>query len=60
MEIWLTLKNNPEKLKKWYRERWQIAHEHKKEGYEKIKSGLQSCPERGLTCYFFAVPAMAG
>jgi DNA adenine methylase len=45
MEIWLTLKNNPEKLKKWYRERWQIAHgAHKKEGYEKIKAAYNRAP----------------
>jgi DNA adenine methylase len=45
MEIWLTLKSDPEKLKGWYRERWQLAHgEHKREGYEKIKESYNRAP----------------
>lgn len=41
MEIWTTLKTNPQLLKDWYRERWEIAHgETKKEGYEKIKASF--------------------
>lgn len=45
MEIWSTLHNDPEKLKKWYSERWQIAHgEKKKEGYEQIKKSYNQNP----------------
>lgn len=45
MEIWITLKSDTEKLKRWYRERWEIAHgEIKKEGYEKIKASFNSKP----------------
>jgi DNA adenine methylase len=45
MEIWLTLKSNPNTLKTWYRERWQIAHgENKREGYEKIKTSYNQSP----------------
>lgn len=39
MEIWFALKKEPNKLKQWYRERWETAHgETKKEGYERIKA----------------------
>lgn len=45
MEIWLTLKSEPEKLKEWYRERWQVAHgESKREGYEIIKASYNRAP----------------
>lgn len=45
MDIWNTLKNNPEELKEWYRSRWEIAHgENKKEGYEKIKASYNKNP----------------
>lgn len=45
MEIWLTLKSNPNQLKKWYRERWENAHgERKREGYEKIKASYNHAP----------------
>ena len=45
MEIWLALKNNPEKLKQWYEERWKIAHgESKREGYESIKASFNKQP----------------
>ncbi len=38
IEIWQTLKNNPETLKLWYLERWQLLQKTgKKEGYERIK-----------------------
>ncbi|MGH2508087.1 MAG: DNA adenine methylase [Ktedonobacteraceae bacterium] len=45
MEIWITLKGDPERLKEWYRERWHTAHrESKKEGYEKIKASYNRAP----------------
>lgn len=45
MEIWVTLKSDPERVKGWYRERWQIAHgKQKKEGYEKIKTAYNLSP----------------
>jgi DNA adenine methylase len=45
MEIWLTLKSDPEKLKTWYQDRWEIAHgDSKKEGYEKIKAAYNKNP----------------
>ena len=45
IEIWMTLKTNPKRLKEWYRERWQIAHgEFKREGYEKIKESYNRKP----------------
>jgi len=45
IEIWLTLKNDPEKLKRWYKERWEIAHgEKKKKGYEQIKKSYNQNP----------------
>jgi DNA adenine methylase len=45
MEIWVTLKENPELLKQWYKERWEIANgDNKKEGYEKVKASYNSNP----------------
>jgi DNA adenine methylase len=45
MEIWMTLKSNPAKLKGWYQERWKIANsEIKKDGYEKIKASFNNKP----------------
>lgn len=45
MEIWFALRDNPKKLKRWYRERWEIAHdESKKDGYEKIKNSYNRNP----------------
>lgn len=45
MEIWTTLKFDPELLKKWYQERWEIAHgDSKPEGYEKIKAAYNANP----------------
>lgn len=45
MEIWLALKSDPEKLKIWYQDRWEIAHgDSKKEGYEKIKAAYNKNP----------------
>lgn len=45
MEIWCALRADPEKLKGWYRERWQFAHgEQKREGYEKIKASYNRKP----------------
>jgi DNA adenine methylase len=45
MEIWFALKNNPQMLKTWYEERWEIAHgEIKKEGYESIKASYNNNP----------------
>lgn len=45
MEIWTTLKENPEQLKEWYRERWAYANgDKKKEGYEKVKASYNQNP----------------
>lgn len=45
MEIWQTLHRNPDELKKWYEERWNIANgKRKKEGYEKIKESYNRNP----------------
>lgn len=45
IDIFITLKNDPELLKEWYRARWSIAHgENKKEGYEKIKASFNKVP----------------
>lgn len=45
MEIWKTLKDEPEKLKHWYRDRWENAHgEAKKDGYEQIKASYNTNP----------------
>lgn len=45
MEIWFALRDNPNQLKQWYRERWKIAHdESKKDGYEKIKNSYNRNP----------------
>lgn len=45
IEIFKTLKDEPEILKKWYQERWDIAHgDAKKEGYEKIKASYNKQP----------------
>jgi len=45
IDIFLTLKNDPELLKEWYRVRWDSAHgENKKEGYEKIKASFNEAP----------------
>lgn len=43
VEIWTTLKSDPEKLKGWYRERWEIANgEIKQTGYEQIKASYNA------------------
>lgn len=45
IEIWTTLKEHPERLKGWYRERWETANgKIKKEGYENIKASYNSGP----------------
>ncbi len=45
IKIWNTLKNDPETLKKWYGERWEIANgDNKKIGYEKIKASYNTNP----------------
>lgn len=58
VEIWTTLKERPEDLKAWYRERWETANgKTKKEGYEKIKSTFNQNPNGAdllflcRTCY---------
>lgn len=44
-EIWKTLKSDPEKLKQWYKERWEVAHgETKQAGYEEIKAAYNRMP----------------
>lgn len=45
IEIWQALKNNPERLKGWYAERWEkIAAKGKKEAYEEVKAAYNAGP----------------
>jgi len=45
IEIWQTLKNSPETLKKWYADRWQrMMSGEKVSEYEKIKSSYNNNP----------------
>jgi DNA adenine methylase len=45
IEIWTTLRRNPEQLKMWYRERFEIMMKGDRiEGYEKIKASYNSAP----------------
>lgn len=45
VEIFQTLKNDPETLKEWYSENWKAANgDKKKEGYEKIKASFNNKP----------------
>ena len=45
IEIFKTLKDDPDALKAWYRERWEVAHgDSKREGYEKIKASYNKNP----------------
>ena len=45
MEIWQTLKQSPETLKKWYNERWQLMEElGKLEAYERVKAAYNAKP----------------
>ena len=45
IEIFKTLKDDPETLKQWYRERWEVAHgDRKKQGYEAIKAAYNRNP----------------
>ena len=45
IEIFKTLRDDPETLKQWYRERWKVAHgDRKKEGYEAIKAAYNRNP----------------
>lgn len=45
MEIWSTLKENPETLKSWYEERWNFAKRNGKvESYEIIKKNYNTNP----------------
>jgi DNA adenine methylase len=45
IEIFKTLKNDPESLKEWYKQRWLVANgDFKKYGYEKIKASYNENP----------------
>lgn len=45
IQIWQALQTNPEQLKQWYAERWQlIAGENKVEVYERIKASYNQQP----------------
>lgn len=45
MEIWDTLKNNPDLLEKWYSDRWLLLEEmSKEEVYERVKAQYNSSP----------------
>jgi DNA adenine methylase len=38
VEIWLTLKSDPELLLSWYRKRWQESQKDRQQAYEQIKA----------------------
>jgi DNA adenine methylase len=45
VEIWETLAQSPETLKRWYEERWRLmASQGKKNAYEAVKASYNSCP----------------
>jgi len=45
IEIWQTLKSDPDKLIEWYSERWnQISHSTKQDVYSKVLSSYNSTP----------------
>lgn len=45
VEIWQTLRDDPEQLKAWYRERWAVhAEGDPVEGYERIKASYNASP----------------
>ena len=45
MEIWFKLKEDPETLKHWYRENWELCQKvGKKVGYEQIKDRYNNSP----------------
>ena len=45
VEIWQTLAQSPDTLKRWYEERWRcIISQDKKTAYEAIKQSYNSCP----------------
>lgn len=58
IEIWTTLRENPELLKRWYRERWESVQQYgKREAYVKIKAAYNRSPNGAdllflcRTCY---------
>jgi len=45
MKIWQTLQKEPETLKRWYEERWELVRKgNKREVYEKIKASYNGKP----------------
>src|SRR4029077_11431045 len=45
IEIWQTLRKEPERLKRWYRDRWQQMQSGEKiSGYESIKASYNAKP----------------
>jgi DNA adenine methylase len=45
VQIWQTLRSDPEKLKRWYRDRWLVTRNGQKiVGYEKIKASYNAKP----------------
>jgi len=47
MEIWLTLRNSPARLKRWYGKRWRLVmaqESRKQEEYERIKASYNRNP----------------
>jgi DNA adenine methylase len=46
IEIWQTLREDPERLKRWYKARWQAFHatEDRTEAYERIKASYNARP----------------
>ncbi len=45
VEIWTTLKQEPDQLKVWYTERWElIAELGKKPAYEQVRASYNLCP----------------
>ena len=58
IEIWKTLKNRPEELKEWYKNRWDILNNGDKIGnYEEIKKSYNNNPN-GADLLFYQEAAM--
>ena len=60
MEIWQALKQRPEQLKRWYRERWeQMVADDKIQTYERIKASFNARPN-GADFVFLARSCYGG
>ena len=62
IEIWQTLASNPDRLSKWYTERWHAFHEEgktKKEAYDEIRTSYNHSPN-GADLLFLARSCYGG